>query len=81
MTETAVTVRFRLSEVLAARSEPMSQSELSRRSGVSMTTINAMALNKTKQVSLATLDALSAALEVEPGELLERETKKRVKRV
>ena len=44
--ETDVTVRFRLSEVIANRDAPMSQSELSRRSGVSMTTINAMALNK-----------------------------------
>ncbi len=75
--ETAVTVRFRLAEVLAGRNESMSQSELSRRSGVSMTTINAMALNKTKQVSLATLDALSAALGVAPGELLVRESTRR----
>jgi len=72
-----VTVRFRLAEVLAGRNESMSQSELSRRSGVSMTTINAMALNKTKQVSLATLDALSAALGVAPGELLVRESTRR----
>ncbi len=72
-----MTVRFRLAEVLAGRNESMSQSELSRRSGVSMTTINAMALNKTKQVSLATLDALSAALGVAPGELLVRESTRR----
>jgi len=71
-----VAVRFRLHEVLADREE-MSQSELSRRSGVSMTTINAIVLNKTKQVSLATLDALCGALEIEPGELLEREGKRR----
>ena len=70
-------VRFRLHEVLADRDDEMSQSELSRRSRISMTTINAMMLNKTKQVSLATLDALCDALGVEPGELLERESKKR----
>jgi putative transcriptional regulator len=75
-----VTVRFRLHEVLAEREDAMSQSELSRRSGVSMTTINAMVLNKTKQVSLATLDALCAALDVQPGELLERGGKRRQKR-
>lgn len=75
----AVTVRFRLHEVLADATPPLSQSELSRRSGVSLTTINAMVLNKTKQVSLATLDSLCDALgdalqrRVEPGELLERE--------
>lgn len=71
MRDTAtVPVRFRLAEELAKREEPMSQSELSRRSRVSMTTINAMVLNKTKQVSLATLDALCKALGVEPGDLL-----------
>lgn len=75
----AVTVRFRLQQVLSHRQDGMSQSELSRRSGVSMTTINAMALNKTKQVSLATLDALCDALDVEPGELLERERTKRAR--
>ena len=72
-----VTVRFRLHEILAERKDEMSQSELSRRSGVSMTTINAIVLNKTKQVSLATLDAVCGALGVEPGQLLEREPKKR----
>lgn len=71
--ETLVTTRFRLDAVLAGLKEPMSQSELSRRSGISMTTINAMALNKTKQVSLATLDAISAVLGVDPGSLIERE--------
>lgn len=73
---TALAVRFRLHDVLRLRREAgreMTQSELSRRSGVSMTTINAMANNKTAQVSLATLDALCGALGVEPGELLERE--------
>lgn len=75
--ETTVPVLFRLGEILAEMEEPISQSELSRRSGVSMTTINAMVLNKTKQVSLATLDALSAALGVEPGELVEREPVRR----
>lgn len=69
----ALTVRFRLHDMLGE----MSQSELSRRSGVSLTTINAMVLNKTKQVSLATLDALCAVLDCDPGELLERETKRR----
>lgn len=72
-----VPVRFRLNEVLKEQSPPMSQSQLSRLSGVSMTTINAMVLNKTKQVSLATLDAICGALHCEPGELLERDTKRR----
>jgi putative transcriptional regulator len=74
-----VAVRFRLGELLEQRKESgdeMSQSELSRRSGVSLTTINAMVNNKTKQVSLATIDALCGALAVEPGELLERDVEK-----
>lgn len=73
-------VRFRLDEILedrARRGEPMSQSELSRRSGVSFTTINSIVGNRTAQVSLKTLDALCAALGVQPGELLEREAPRR----
>ena len=69
-------VRFRLHEVLEERErrgEPLSQSELSRRSGVSFTTINAIANNRTAQVSLKTLDALCDVLGLEPGDLLERE--------
>ena len=78
-TQALVPVRFRLDELLRAREragEALSQSELSRRSGVSLTTINAIVLNKTKQVSLGTLDALCSALDVEPGELLERDKKR-----
>lgn len=51
----------------------MTQTELSRRSGVSAVTINGIANNKTTRVDLETLDRLCSALEVEPGELLERE--------
>ena len=62
--------RFRLRELL--EETDLTQSELSRRSGVSLTTINRMALNLTAQVSLATLDSLSDVLGVEPGDLIER---------
>jgi DNA-binding Xre family transcriptional regulator len=72
--------RFRLADLLELAEPSMNQSELARQSGVSIVTINAMANNRTKQVSLATLDAISAALGVEPGELLEREGKRRGKR-
>lgn len=71
----SVAVRFRLDNILEARrgaGDPISQSELSRRSGVSLTTINAIVNNKTAQVSLATLDALSRALGVPPGDFLEQ---------
>ena len=68
-------VRFRLADVLAERT--MTQSELSRRSGVSIVTVNGIANNRTTRVDLETLDKLCEVLEVEPGELLERETPKR----
>ena len=68
-------VQFRLDELLEKRKkdgQSITQTELSRKSGVSMTTINAIVLNKTTQVSLKTLDALCGVLKCEPGELLER---------
>lgn len=76
--------RFRLRELIEEAG--LSQSELSRRSGVSFATINRLAQNATEQVSLKTLDRLSIALgealgrTVEPGDLLEREPEKRRRR-
>jgi putative transcriptional regulator len=70
-----VPVRFRLSELLDAAG--LNQSELARRSGVSIVTINAIANNRTNQVRLDTLDKLSEALKCQPGELIEREPLKR----
>ena len=68
---------FRLGELLEKHApESMTQSELSRRSGVSLTTINRMVANKTRQVSLGTLEKLSAVLGCEPGALIEREPAK-----
>ena len=67
--------RFRLAELIEAAG--ISQRELSRRSGVSPTTVNRMAANLTAQVSLATLDSLSAVLGVEPGDLIERVPERR----
>lgn len=67
--------RFRLKQLLDDAG--MNQSELERLSGVSYVTINRMVGNKTAQVSLKTLDALSKALGCEPGDLLERDLKKR----
>ena len=81
-----VTARFRLQELLDSRDPAVSQSELSRRSGVSLTTINRMVNNLTAQVSLKTLDALSGALSeltgrtVDPGDLIERVPGKSQKR-
>lgn len=69
--------RFRLRELLEEAS--MSQSELARQSGISFQTINSMVGNRTAQVSLNTLDAISKVLRCEPGDLLEREPKGRRK--
>ena len=60
--------RFRLQELLDERG--LTQSELSRRSGVSLTTINRMCKNITGQVSLRTLDSLASVLQVEPGTII-----------
>lgn len=71
--------RFRLAELLDRPLDEggMSQSELARRSGVSFTTVNAIANNKTRRVDLDTLDALASVLNVQPGELLAREPARR----
>jgi DNA-binding Xre family transcriptional regulator len=74
---TQMTARFRLADLLEAAGPTMNQSELARRSGVSIVTINSMANNRTKQVRLDTLERIAVALGVEPGELIEREPKKR----
>jgi len=63
-------VKFCLKERLAEHE--ISQGELSRRSGVSMSTVNRVATNSTTRVDLETLARLSAALGCEPGELLIR---------
>ena len=68
---TAPDTRFRLGELLAARKpEPLTQAELVRLSGVSAVTVNRIVLNRTAQVSLATLGKLAMALGVEPGDLI-----------
>lgn len=76
-TSVAVTTRFRLQQLLEHHQPPMSQTELAKRAGVSFATVNRLCTNATSQVSLATLDAIAAVLGVEPGELLEREGKRR----
>ena len=72
----AMAVRLRIADLLTEHE--MSQTELSRRSGISLVTINAMASGERppKQIQLASIDKLCAALDVEPGELFERTTKK-----
>lgn len=59
---------WRLGEVLVERG--ISQSELSARSGVSFSTVNVIARGKSTRFDLATLGALCAALDCQPGDLL-----------
>ena len=68
-------VRFRLAALL--KSAGMSQRELARESGVSLTIISRMFHNHAKQVSLATLDKVAGVLRVSPGDLIVREKQKR----
>ena len=56
------------------------EDELARRSGVAIQTVNRLCTNRTARVDLATLDAIAAALGVEPGELIVREPAKRGRR-
>ena len=74
-----VPTRFRLQEVLDSQDPPLTQRELAKASGISYMTINSIANNRTTRVDLATLDAIAEALEIHPGELLEREKKPRRK--
>jgi putative transcriptional regulator len=74
---TGMPTRFRLQELLDAAG--MSQSELARRSSVSVVTINGMANQRTTRVDLSTLDSISKVLGCEPGDLLEREPKRKGK--
>ena len=69
---------FRLAELIEHYG--ISQAELARRSGVAIQTVNRLCTNRTARVDLATLDAIAAALGVEPGELIVREPAKRGRR-
>jgi DNA-binding Xre family transcriptional regulator len=57
--------------------DEMSQSELARQSGVHFVTVNRICRNLTTRVDLATLDRLSAVLGCEPGDLVERQARRR----
>lgn len=61
---------FRLAEAIKAAET--TQLGLAADSGVSFATINRMCRNRTRQVSLETLDRLATALGVEPGDLVAR---------
>ena len=64
----------------------MGQTELAKRAEVSFATVHRLYMNETGQVSLETLDKLAVALSeslgraIEPGDLIEREPRKRGRR-
>lgn len=63
-------IRLTLRQALVAKG--WSQLELSRRTGLRPATIHALYHNRVKGVDFATLERVSRALGVEPGELLEQ---------
>ncbi|HEU4649018.1 MAG TPA: helix-turn-helix transcriptional regulator [Gemmatimonadales bacterium] len=81
-TQSPMATEFRLQELL--EESGLSQRELAARAGVSPTTVNRMCTNRSDQVHLDTLDAISEVLSdvlskrrgtpvrIEPGDLLTR---------
>jgi putative transcriptional regulator len=57
----------------------MTQLQLAEKAGVRQATISELETGKTRRVDLDVLDRLCDALGVEPGDLLEREAKRRGK--
>jgi putative transcriptional regulator len=69
MRDTPVAIRFRLAALLTERGEK--QLHFARRAGLSNTTVNEIALEKTNRVSLATIETLCRALGCTPSDLFE----------
>lgn len=72
-----VPVKFRLRELLEEAG--ISQSDAARQSGLSFATINRLCTNATRQVHLDVLEKLAKLLHIEPGDLLERASKRQRK--
>jgi len=72
---TPIVVRLR--ELRIARG--LSQQELSERAGVRQAAISEIESGKRRRVDLEVLDRLCVALGVQPGELLERERRRKGK--
>jgi putative transcriptional regulator len=67
-----MTVRFRLKELLGDRS----RYALAKATGVSYPTISAMYHNKARGVTLDVLGKIADELGVDPGDLIERDSKR-----
>jgi putative transcriptional regulator len=68
-------IRVKLRELREERG--LTQEELSDRAGVRQAAISAIETGARQRIDLDILDRLCSALDVEPGELLEREKPKR----
>ena len=79
--DTMSPARFRLRELM--EEADLGQTELAKRADVSFATVHRLHQNATGQVSLETLDKIARALSealgraIEPGDLIEREGKRR----
>jgi transcriptional regulator with XRE-family HTH domain len=68
---------LRISLLDARKKAGLTQTELADKANVRQATISEIERGATSRIDLDVLDRLSAALGVEPGELLEREGKRR----
>jgi putative transcriptional regulator len=68
--EVAVSVRFRLRELLDERG--MTQTELQTQSGLAYSTINDLCNNKPRRIELETIDVLCEVLRCDIADLFER---------
>jgi putative transcriptional regulator len=64
-----MSIRLRLREILEERQ--IAQTELQALTGLGYSSINAMYHNKIRRVDFSTLNALCAALNIQPGEILQ----------
>lgn len=63
-------ITIRLKELAEARG--LNQSQVQRRTGVTMGLVRRYWFNETKEIKLSSLDKLCALLDCEPGELIQR---------
>jgi transcriptional regulator with XRE-family HTH domain len=67
---------IRIALLKARKAAGLTQVQLSERAGVSQSAISDMEAGTTVRLNLEALDRICAVLNVEPGELLEREPKR-----
>jgi putative transcriptional regulator len=68
-------IRLRLAALIEAKG--LTQSEVARQAQLSFQAVNYLYSGRAKQISLDTLDRLCRVLRVKPGELFERDGKRK----